>query len=152
RRWIARLNMLAKPLVRPLISLAMGGRPRLSLMRSAVADALITLASLPVAGLAFVAICIAAAASSASLQVTVAAAALFLADISTRERRAGTIGLVHSAPFLQPRFVPWKFLSTMIVAASLLAGPLARAALSAPRTLPALIVGIAFLSAAATAF
>ncbi len=144
RRWGAKLNMLAKPLVRPLVSLAMRGGANPSLLRAAFADALITYATLPAAFLALIGISIAALASRETLPIVIGVAGVFLADISTRERRAGTTGFIASAPLLQPRFVLWKFLSAMIVASSLLLVPLVRWGS------PAMLVGIVLLAAAAT--
>src|SRR5262249_37578803 len=77
-------------------------------------------------------------------------AGIFIADIATRERRAGTLGFVYSAPLLQPRYVAWKFIASLFVALTMLAFPLARAAMTHPASAIAIIVALLFVCAAAT--
>jgi len=54
-------------------------------------------------------------------------------------------------PTLRTRFVAWKYLSTLIVAAAFLAVPVARAISLRPSAAIPLLTGILFLTAASTA-
>jgi hypothetical protein len=94
-------------------------------------------------------ITIAALASPASLPVAFAIVAVFIADVSSRDRRAGTTGLIYAAPRLRERFVFWKLTSSAIVAVVLLIAPVLRA-VSHPAKLVPLLIGILFIAAAAT--
>jgi len=150
RSWSARLNMLAKPLVRPLVSIAMRGGSSPSLLRAAMSDALITISSYPVFALFFVFVAIGAFAGADILSIGFLFAGIFIADVASRDRRAGTLGFVWSSPLLQPRFVLWKLMSSTIVAATMLTPCLVRAAITRPVALPALIVACLFVAAMAT--
>jgi hypothetical protein len=143
-KWMQRLNAIAKPFTWPLTMLTRG--------RGAVlADARISIASAPLAAIAFIGITIATLAGGHDvLAIAVAPAAIFVADIASRERRAGTTALVYAAPRLRERFVFWKLGTSVVITTLLLAAPLVHTALTRPGSLLALVVGIAFLSAAAT--
>jgi hypothetical protein len=142
RGWIRNINALAQPFVRPLAALPVRG--------AAMKDATMTFASTPFTLLAFVGITIATLANPAALPVAFAIAALFIADVASRDRRAGTTGLIYAAPRLRERFVTWKLSSATIVALLLLIAPLLRA-LPHPAALLPLLIGILFIAAAATA-
>jgi hypothetical protein len=75
---------------------------------------------------------------------------LTVAGVSCRERRGGTLGLIHAAPLLKARFVWWKVLSTAIVAVVLLAAPIVRLAFESPASLASFGVGVLAMVAAAT--
>ena len=138
---MGQINALARPFVRPFAALPVRG--------AALKDAMMTFAATPFTGIALIGITIAALSSAASLQVTFVVAAIFIADVACRDRRVGTIGLIYAAPHLRERFVAWKFASAGIVAILLLIAPLAQAVRHPARLLP-LLVGIAFVAAAAT--
>jgi len=142
RGWMRNLNALARPFVRPLSALPVRG--------AAMTDAMMTFASTPFAGIALIGITIASLASPASLPITMAVAALFIADVASRDRRAGTMGLIYANPRLRERFVTWKLAGSAIVAMLLLIAPLLHAARHPANLLP-LIIGILFIAAAATA-
>jgi len=118
RSWIALLNRMTKPLVRPFTALAMRG--------GALSDAMLTIASTPIVILAFIGFSIAALAGADVSIPAFCAIGIFVADVATRERRAGTLGFVYSAPRLQSQFVLWKLMSTLIVALIVMAVPLLR--------------------------
>jgi ABC-type transport system involved in multi-copper enzyme maturation permease subunit len=106
----------------------------------AVTDAVATVAAFPLVVIGIIAFAIAAlAASNANalftgvLPLAFAACAIAIADIASREKRAGTTALVFAAPGLRTRFVWWKFASTLIVALAFLAVPLASAIVTRPR-------------------
>jgi hypothetical protein len=153
RSWIGRLNLISKPIARLFVrALApFSGN-------AAVTDAVMTIAAFPLIAIAMIAFAIATlAANNANslftgvLPIAFAGCAIAIADIASREKRAGTTALVFAAPGLRTRFVWWKFASTLIVALAFLAVPLASAILSRPRMTIALLVGVAFLAAASTA-
>lgn len=143
RGWMSNINAIARPLVRPFAAIPVRG--------AALTDAMMTFASMPFAGLALIGITIAAIANPRSLPVTFALAAILIADIASRDRRAGTTGLISADPRLRENFVTWKLASASIVAMLLLIGPIARAA-AHPATLIPLLTGILFIAAAATSF
>ncbi len=144
-KWMQRLNAIAKPFTFPLMMLTRG--------RGAVlADARTSLASAPLAALAFIGVTIATLAGGGHdvLLFGIAPAAIFIADVASRERRAGTTALVYAPPRLPGRLVFWKLGSSVVVAALILAAPVVHTAITRPASLVALLVGIAFLCAAAT--
>lgn len=152
RSWIGRLNFLAKPLARLFVRLAT------PFSRNApMIDALATIAAFPLTIVAMIGIAIAALASNEQslftgvMPLALAACAIVIADIASREKRAGTTALIFAAPGLRTRFVLWKFASTSLVALAFLAVPLARAIALRPSATLALFVGILFTAAASTA-
>lgn len=142
RSWIARFNAIAKPLFRPFIAASMRSQ--------IVADAMLTFAAIPLAGVAFIAISIMTLASPTTLPIAFAVMAIFIADVASRDRQSGTTGLLYAAPKVRERFVIWKIASSMLVAGILLTVPIIRTALANPSALPALLIGIVFVAAAAT--
>ncbi|HYC90457.1 MAG TPA: hypothetical protein VEO54_14670 [Thermoanaerobaculia bacterium] len=153
RSWLGRLNFLAKPLARLAV------RVLAPLSRTpALTDALTTIAGFPLALVAIVGCAIAALAAGSAktlftgvLPLATAACAIAIADIAAREKRAGTSALVFAAPHLRERFVFWKFSSTLFVALAFLGVPLACAIRTRPHMTVALLAGVVFLTAAATA-
>jgi hypothetical protein len=143
-KWMQRLNAIAKPFTFPLTMLtARGG--------AIVADARTSIAAVPLVAIAFIAITIATLAGGKQVMlIAIAPAAVFISDIASRERRAGTTALVYAAPRLRERFVLWKLGTSIVVAMLVLAAPIVHTALMKPASLPALLVGIAFVCAAAT--
>ena len=147
RSWTGRLNFLAKPFARLFV------RVLAPLSRTpAMIDALTTLAGFPLAVLAIAGFAVAALASDGAsvLPIASAACAVAIADISSREKRAGTTALVYATPHLRERFVWWKFSSTLIVTLAFLGVPLARAIAARPQLTVALLTGVVFIAAAAT--
>jgi hypothetical protein len=158
--WLGYLNALSRPFARIFLRLGdlvvmLPGRA--SLIRSAMTDALATLAAFPLAVLVMAGFSIAALAADATslrqgvLPFGFAACAIVLAGMACREKREGTLGLVFAAPGLRDRFVWWKFLSALIVCFVCLGVPIGRTiALSAVPAIP-LLGGLLFMVAAATA-
>jgi len=160
RSWIGRLNMLSKPLARLFVRAgqlvaSVPGTP--ALVRSMMTDALATIGAFPLAAVAVIVVGITALAADATtlftgtLPFAFAVSAIAISDIASREKRSGTSALVYAAPALRSHFVSWKFGATLLVAAAFLGLPVAKAiALKPSATLP-LLVGVAFMTAAATA-
>ncbi len=142
RGWMRNFNALAKPLVRPIAAIPVRG--------AAMKDAMMTFGSTPLTGLAFIGITIAALVNRATLPITFALVALFIADVASRDRRAGTTGLIYAAPHLRERFVTWKLSSTALVAIVLLIAPLLYDVFAQRARLLPLLTGILFIAAAAT--
>lgn len=152
RSWLGRLNALSKPFARLFVRIdAFPGPP--SLLRAALTDAMTAIAAFPLAAVAIAAIAIASffAKPNAILPIAFAACAIALADIASREKRSATTSLIFATPGLRERFVAWKLLSTLFVAFAFLTIPLLRAIAARPSSAFALITGILFVAAAATA-
>lgn len=153
RSWLGRLNFLAKPLARLFV------RALAPLSRTpALTDALTTIAGFPIAVVAIAGFAIAALAAddakslfTSVLPLATAGCAIAIADIASREKRAGTSALVFAAPHLRERFVFWKFSSSLFVALAFLGVPLACAIRTRPHMTVALLAGVVFITAAATA-
>jgi hypothetical protein len=153
RSWLGRLNFLAKPLARLVV------RVLAPLSRTpAMTDALTTIAGFPLTVIAAIGFAVAALAVgdaktlfSGVLPMATAGCAIAIADIASREKRAGTTALVFAAPRLRERFVFWKFSSTLLVALAFLGVPLACAIRTRPQMTVALLAGVVFVAAAATA-
>jgi hypothetical protein len=145
--WWSRINLLFKPFTRAAMTLVTrGSRP--SLIRSSFADALLTISATPVFLIAVIGTSIAALASpsiNAVMVVVFPAIAISIADIATRESRAGTSALVWSTPLIKPRLVAWKMLVSFSVASLFLVVPLLRGA-----NIGAALAGALFVCAAAT--
>lgn len=140
RRWSSRFNAMAKPFARILAALLPASNPVL-------AEARTTIAGMPLIAPAILGFGIASLASSDVLQIAYAAMAIAIADIASREKRAGTTAFVFATPRLREWFVAWKFLSTLLVAFVFLALPSFRLLVTRPA---AVVVGIVFTCAAAT--
>ncbi len=160
RSWIGRLNLISKPVARIFVHIgqalvSLSGRS--SFLRSALTDAVTTIAAFPLASLAIVGFAIAALASEEKslltgvMPIAFAACAIAIADVASRETRAGTTALVYATPMLRTRFVWWKFASSMLLALAFLAVPLVRAMALRPASALPLVIGLAFTCAAATA-
>jgi hypothetical protein len=151
RSWLGRMNALSKPFARLFVRIdAFPGPP--SLVRSALTDAMASIAAFPLAAIAIFTLAIASffAKPDAVLPIAFAACAIALADIASREKRNATMSLVFAAPGLRERFVIWKLLSTFFVALAFLVIPVARAIIVRPSSAFALITGVLFVVAAAT--
>ena len=135
RGWMRSFNALARPFARPLAMIPVRG--------AALTDAKLTFAMTPFAAVALIGITVAALASPKSLPVTFALAALFIADIASRDRRAGTTALISASPRLRENIVLRKFASASIVAAMLLIVPLVQHPI-------AVFTAILFIAAAST--
>lgn len=154
----ARVQRWIKPLTRPVVALLMGrpGRGQTSILGAARRDAALTLGASPLAPVALIVFSLAALGMPTEkllrglVPVLVAVIGVVLADVSCRERRAGTMGLVWASPLLKPAFVRWKVLTALFLSLLFAAVPLGRLAIARPWSVVAMLVGLAFLSSAAT--
>jgi hypothetical protein len=143
RSWSGRLNAISKPFARVLTAVIPSTNP-------AAADARMTIAELPLIAPALIGFAIAAI-STDVLPIAFAAVAIAIADIASREKRAGTTAFAFASPHLRRRFVLWKFTSALLVATLFLAIPAARAIAHRPAAALPILAGLAFTCAAATA-
>ena len=134
RSWLGRINGLLRPPARLLF-----GR---FVRQAAIADAQLTVVATP---LIVVAAIVFAVIPTAAMPFAFAAAAILIADVASRERRAGTETLVWAAPRIREHFVAWKMASSVLVALLILAIPIARSSASLP-----LLAGLFFVCAAVT--
>jgi hypothetical protein len=157
--WLGGIERLLKPLTRPFALLRgrSTGRVGTSLWSAAREDAYVTLAAAPlpataIAVLAAVSLVVPLGAlRSLVLPIVFAVLALLVADVPSRERRNGLVPMVFAAPRLAAGFVPWKLLSTLIVAALAVTVPLIRLALHDGSAAASLLVGTLFTCSAAVA-
>jgi hypothetical protein len=147
----ARISGLLKPLVRPIYSAgALAGRGVV------LSDALLTVTLLPVSAVAMVAFAVAALAApgdrpmSGVMPIAFAVLAVLIADIASRDKRAGATALVYASPHLKASFVLWKFASTLVFSAAIVLVPLIRVAMDRPASVLALVIGVVFCGAIAT--
>ena len=149
--WVSRVNGIFKPLTRASMALVARGSGA-SLLRSALADALLTITSTPVLALAIAGTSFAAliAPLKAVMPIVIAAMGIAIADVACREARSGATSLTFAAPLLRPRFVAFKLLSSLLVLTAFAVAPAARMLASARAMLLPFLVGTLLLAAAAT--
>ena len=153
RSWLARTGLLLKPVSRAVYRLAARAGSG-SLLSAARHDALMSLTSFPATVLIVIGFAIAGLAANAPKDVmplAFAAAAVLVADLSSREKRAGTLPLVYSTPLLRDGFVWWKFAAALLLGSLILFVPALRMIAAAPSSVFALLAGLLFVCAAATA-
>jgi len=146
----ARINRLFKPLTRAAMTLVTGGRGP-SLIRSAIADAILTTSSTPLLAIAAIVLAIISLAMpfKSSGPIVIAAMGIAVAGVASRETQAGTSALAFAAPYIQPRFVAFKTLSTLFALLPFAIVPAVRL-IATPSTLLPFITGVLFLASAAT--
>jgi ABC-type transport system involved in multi-copper enzyme maturation permease subunit len=76
---------------------------------------------------------------------------LLLADLSTRERRSGTLNLLFSAPHLKTHYVWWKFSAALLLTLLILLIPALRLLWTNPAAALSMVTGAAFTAAFAVA-
>lgn len=156
--WLGRFNAMAKPFARLALApmrVLIGILPRTSLAAAAANDAVASIATFPLAVIAIAIFALMSLGDATSLfkgtlPIALAAVAIVIADVSSREKRAGTTSLIYASPRLRTRFIAWKFASTVLLATLFLAIPFARAYSLRPSSALPLLIGILFTCAAAT--
>ncbi|MEP6809620.1 MAG: hypothetical protein ABI992_05205, partial [Chthoniobacterales bacterium] len=116
-------------------------------------DAVLTLTLSPFAFLAFVGVSIAAVVSArfGVLPFAFLALAIFIADVATRDTRAGTTAIIYSSPRLRENLVWWKLGSTCVLSLLFCAVPLAMSASGGFSRLATVLGGLLFVATFATA-
>jgi len=147
----ARINRLFKPLTRAGMALVTSGRGP-SIVRSAIADAILTTSATPLLALAAIGVSITALTSpfKVSGPIVIVAMGIAITGIASRETQAGTIALTFAAPFIQPRFIAFKMLSALFVLLPFAAVQAVRLALVKPTALLPFLAGTLFMASAAT--
>ena len=145
RNWLARIGAIARPLTRNLRAVLPHGGD--SLMSAARTDAVLTVSAMPII---LVAAVVFALTPRGAMPFAFAAAAVLISDVACREKRAGTIGLIFTAPRLKAGFVRWKLMSAAMTMSIVLFVPALRLILARPAAAPQLLTAIAFLTAFAT--
>jgi hypothetical protein len=132
-------------------------RPPLALLNRLAPDAALTFRARPILVPVAVAVAVLGltlpppAVRQGLLPVVFAVLSLALADVPTRERRVGLLGVVHAAPGRREGFARWK-LGTASTVAFLVAGvPVARLLVAEPQAGASALVGVFFVAAAAVA-
>lgn len=153
RNWIGKLQNLCKPISRRAVSLVAGFGGGGSLGGAIWTDAVMTFTLSPLAFLALIAATIAplCAPPAAILPIVFAALALLVSDVATRDSRAGTMASVRSIPRLRENYVWWKLGSTCLLSLLFCTGAIMRTIPRGPFALTALLCGIFFVAASATA-
>jgi hypothetical protein len=150
RNWMTRLGAIAKPFTRMVWRVVPRGGD--SLAGAAWTDAMMTFTEAPLILVVAVAFAIAgvAAPPKAVMPIAFAAAAVVIADIACREKRAGTVGLVFTSPRLKSGFVRWKLMSSGVTALLVLFVPSMRLIAARPSAVIYVVAGIVFIVACAT--
>ena len=154
RNWLGRIQMIFKPLTRRAVALLLLPARGRSLAAAIWTDAMLTLTLSPFAFLAFVGVSIAAVVSAQSLvtlPIVFLALAVFVSDVVTRDIRAGTIAIIYAAPRLRENLVWWKLGSTCVLGLLFCVVPLAMSANHGGARFGALLGGVFFVGALATA-
>ncbi len=153
RNWIGKIQNLFKPLTRRAVSLLMAPGRSGSFVGAIWTDAALTLTLYPFVFVAFIGLTIASSIAPLAgvLPIVFAVLALIVSDVATRDARAGTTASVRSISRLRENYVWWKLGSTCLLSFLLCTVPLIRTIALGPLALSALISGIIFVAATATA-
>lgn len=159
QKLLTRLNLLLKPvadLPLALIERLLSALPQNSLINSVVSDFLVIFRLYPmvlllVAGFA-VAATIAATASvqQKTLPIIFAVLTPIIADVATREKRSGTLGIVTAAPLIKPNFVVWKLATALVLTLCFTLIPLLRLVAVHPKAALSLAIGSVLVASVAT--
>ncbi|MDQ6623934.1 MAG: hypothetical protein M3Y86_10700 [Verrucomicrobiota bacterium] len=153
RKWIGKLQSLAKPLSRRVVALLAIPARNHSLGAAIWLDGVLTFTLSPLTLFAFLGVSVAAifARADGLLPIVFALLAIVIADVATRDVRAGTTASLYAISRLRENFVWWKFGSTCVCSFLFCAVPLLASALHGGGRFLALCIGILFVGASATA-
>ncbi|MEO5720030.1 MAG: hypothetical protein ABIR71_00995, partial [Chthoniobacterales bacterium] len=154
RKWFGRVQMLLKPLSRRIVRLLMWPTRGHSLGSAIWIDAVLTLTLFPLALVALIGCAIATVAlqqPQSVLPVMFLTLAIVVSDVVTRDRRGATLPIIYASPRLRENLVWWKLGSTCALALTFCAAPLAMAVSAGGLRFGALVVGLIFVAATATA-
>lgn len=153
RNWLGKIQNLFKPLSRRAVAmLTLPGRGG-SFFSAIWTDAALTLTLYPFVFIAFVAISIVTLSGSLAdtLPIVFAVLGIIVSDVATRDARAGTTASLRAIAPLRENYVWWKLGSTCLLSFLLCAVPLLKAITQGAPVLAALLCGILFVAATATA-
>ena len=156
RSILAKLNTWIRPLTVPLFSAARFPlRP--GLLNAVTSEVLLTLQLHPLTVILWLAFLLFSLVSGMqALQQSVlpplfVAVAMILADLATRERRAGTTSMLESMPFLKKHFILWKMATAFVLVLLFNVLPFVRLMLHDPSAALSLVIGSLFLASSAIA-
>lgn len=151
-KWLGKLQSFAKPLSRRAAAIL--ARPAFghSLGGAMWIDTVLTLTLSPLVFVAFVVVSVVSLFSTpaATLPVVFAVLAIAIADVATRDMRAGTLASLYAVPRVRENFAWWKLGATLVFALFFCAVPLVKTALTDQTRFISLLVGLVFVAAAAT--
>ena len=156
--WLGRLDPPARPVARSIGSILLAGSTRTSgLTRAVISDAALTLQNSPVGSVALLAIAPISLVAPLGfvarvlMPLAVAALAILIADVSNREQRAGTVGLIGSVPRLADRYLLWKLGVCLLLGLGFTLVAVSRLSVVAPGAALSLLGGTLLVASAATA-
>jgi hypothetical protein len=157
-RWIPRISQALKPLARPVSAAGASLVPAApAVLRPVLAELVMTLCQAPLIVLAWLGVLVTTVAGTEvtvrhTLPLAVAVIlAIALADLSTRDRAAGTLGMLYSMPRMQPAYAWIKMGTATVLALMFCLPPALRIALSSPTAALSLVIAAGFMAALATA-
>jgi len=157
-RWIPRISQALKPLARPVSAAGVSLVPAApAALRPVISELVMTLCQSPLILLAWLAVLMtalvgSAATASHTLPLVVAVIlAIALADLSTRDRAAGTLGMLYSMPRMQAGYAWIKLGTATVLALMFCLPPALRIALGSPGAALSLLIAAGFMAALATA-
>jgi hypothetical protein len=157
-RWISRISQSLKPLTRPVSAagaLLVPTAP--AALRPVLSELVMTLCQAPLILLAWLGTL---ATTVVGTEATVRHAlpmgvavilAIALADLSTRDRAAGTLGMLYSMPRMKAGYASIKMGSATLLALLFCVPPALRIALTSPGGALSLLIAAGFMAALATA-
>ncbi|MEP6573378.1 MAG: hypothetical protein ABJD11_11810 [Gemmatimonadota bacterium] len=152
RHPLAALNRLLKPVTRAVTPLAgIGtGLTRVTLSELALTFMISPLALVwAAAGGVWAVVAPLATVRSVILPVTFVGIIAAISNLATRDRAAGTTALLYSMPRVQPTWVAARFLAATLTGLVFVLVPLFRILFADPAAALSLVIGIAFIAAAA---
>lgn len=157
-RWIPRISQALKPLTRPVSTLGAGLVPAApEAIRPVLAETVMTFGQSPMIAVAWLGVLATTLIGSAAtvrhtLPLVVAVIlAIALADLSTRDRAAGTLGMLFSMPRMRPGYAWIKMGAATLLALLFCVPPAVRIAFSSPAAALSLVIAAGFMAALATA-
>lgn len=158
RGWLRQLTPLTKPASRVLGAALQAGFGRTTgLTRAVISDAVLTLQNNPLGGFALIAT--AAVSLLAPLDflarvvmpLAIAALAILVAGIASREKRAGTADLVRAIPRLEDRYLLWKLGVALLLGFGFTLIAILKLSIVASGAALSLLCATVFVASAATA-
>ncbi|HNB70371.1 MAG TPA: hypothetical protein PLS70_04490 [Acidobacteriota bacterium] len=157
--WLVKINELVKPLTGRMVGLlerlqSLTHGPTLA--NSILTEFFLTLRLNPMSLLFMVGLGVASLVNPVSklqagvLPLLCAVVILLIADVSTRDRRSGTLGLFLATPHNREQFVAVKFASTLLLVLCFTVIPMVKLVFAAPSAALSLAIGSVWLAASTT--
>jgi hypothetical protein len=153
---LSRVNLWIRPLTVPIFSVARLS-PKPGVLNAMLSEILLTLQLYPLMFcflMLFVLLSVFSGMQSLQQKVLPAqfvALAMILADLPTRERRAGTTAMIESMPFLKPHFILWKLGSAFLICILFNAIPIVRLLFHSPSSAISLLISSLLIASGAVA-